>query len=356
MSTEKPRRLGRGLEALLATSAQPIAHTGATHGSPGIGAQSAAPAVEPADYVQRIPVAQIRPNPYQPRREFRPEDLSELEASLRASGLLQPITVRKLSADAYELIIGERRLRAATQIGWTDIPAVVKDSRDVGERTLLTLALVENLQRADLNPLEEAQGYKRLTDEFGLTQQQVADAVGKDRSTIANLLRVLSLPAAVRQMLSEGLITLGHARALLALLDDRRVLDFANEVVAKQLSVREVERRVREANEPARTGKGERVRSRSLSLPEPSNQASPELRRIEDQLRRHLQTDVHLALTGKEKGVLRIGFYSSDDLERLLDLILGGKRSDFDDSANSATSTQTAGRADLANLDEIIFP
>jgi len=361
MSTEKPRRLGRGLEALLATAAQPLAHTGTpiapgTHAGVGIGSTptSGVPpeAIDAADYVRRVPIAQIRPNPYQPRREFRPEELAELEASIRASGLLQPITLRKIGADSYELIMGERRLRAATQIGWTEIPAVVKDARDVDDRALLTLALVENLQRSDLNPLEEAQGYKRLTDEFGLTQQQVADAVGKDRSTIANFLRVLSLPGPVRQMLSEGLITLGHARALLALLDDRRMLELANEVVANQLSVREVERRVRRANEPTRAGEPEQTRTpRGPSLPEPSNQAAPELRRIEDQLRRHLQTDVHLALTGKEKGVLRIGFYSSEDLERLLELILGGKRNDFDDAARALPT-----RSDLADLDEIIFP
>lgn len=348
MSTEKARRLGRGLEALLTATAQPTAHAGAAH-SGSVGAAMAVAGAEPVDYIQRIPVAQIRPNAYQPRREFRLEDLSELEASLRTSGLLQPITVRKLGSDSYELIIGERRLRAATKIGWTDIPAVVREGKEVDERTLLTLALVENLQRADLNPLEEAQGYKRLTDEFGLTQQQVADAVGKDRSTVANFLRVLSLPAPVRQMLSEGLLTLGHARALLALLDDRRMLEFANEVVAKQFSVREVERRVREANEPTKAPDAEQARGRAPLLPKPSNQGSPELRRIEDQLRRHLQTDVHLVLTGKEKGLLRIGFYSSDDLERVLDLLLGSKRSDLDDTARST-------RSDLGDLDEIIFP
>jgi ParB family chromosome partitioning protein len=334
---------------LLATTAQPIAHPGTALSEGVAGASAGAVGADPADYIQRIPVAQIRPNPYQPRREFRPEDLSELETSLKSSGLLQPITVRKIGPDAYELIMGERRLRAAARIGWIDIPAVVKDSREIDDRMLLTLALVENLQRADLNPLEEAQGYKRLTDDFGFTQQQVADAVGKDRSTVANFLRVLSLPAPVRQMLSEGLLTLGHARALLALLDDRRMLELANEVVAKQLSVREVERRVREANEPTRAPATGQTHRRALSLPEPSNQASPELRRIEDQLRRRLQTDVHLALTGKEKGVLRIGFYSSDDLERVLDLILGAKRSDFDDTPRSSKS-------DPGDLDEIIFP
>jgi ParB family transcriptional regulator, chromosome partitioning protein len=344
MSTEKPRRLGRGLEALLTTATQPATH-GVAAGSVSGGSTTSA---ELGDYIQRIPVAQIRPNPYQPRRDFQPDELAELEASLRTSGLLQPITVRKVDGDQYELVMGERRLRAASQIGWTDIPAVVRDRKEVDDRTLLTLALVENLQRADLNALEEAQGYKRLTDEFGLTQQQVADAVGKDRSTIANFLRVLSLPAAVRQMLSDGLLTLGHARALLALVDDRRMQELANEVVAKQLSVREVERRVREANEPARTASDvEQTRSTpALIPPGPSRQTSPELRRLEDQLRRHLQTDVHLALTGKDKGVLRIGFYSADDLERVLDLILGVNRSEFDDTARPARN----------DLDEIIFP
>ena len=349
MSTEKPRRLGRGLEALLATAASPVSHAATSHGST-LTHGSPAYTGDPGDLVQRIPVARIRPNPFQPRREFRTDELAELQASLRSTGLLQPITVRKIGADAYELIMGERRLRAASQIGWTEIPAVVKDSKDVDERALLTLALVENLQRADLNPVDEAQGYKRLTDEFGLTQQQVADAVGKDRSTVANFLRVLSLPASARQMLSDGLITLGHARALLALADDRRITELANEVVANQLSVREVERRVREANEPTTTPEvGQHQTSRVPALPEPSNQASPELRRIEDQLRRHLQTDVHLALTGKEKGVLRIGFYSSEDLERVLELILGQPRSDFDE-------TTQRNRSDFGDLDEIIFP
>ena len=136
MSTEKPRRLGRGLEALLATAAPPMPHAG-TAPSTGLSSGTHPPSIDPSDYVQRIPVAQIRPNPYQPRREFRAEELSELEASLRASGLLQPITVRKVGSDSYELIMGERRLRAASQIGWSEIPAVVKDSRDIDERALL---------------------------------------------------------------------------------------------------------------------------------------------------------------------------------------------------------------------------
>jgi ParB family chromosome partitioning protein len=293
MPPEKPRRLGRGLEALLAVSA-PAADAGDT------------------STLKRLPVAQIRPNPYQPRKEFRPEELADLEASLKASGLLQPITVRPSpKGRGYELIAGERRLRSATRLGWTEIPAVIKE---IDDRTLLTLALVENLQRADLNPLEEAEGYQRLIDEFELTQQQVADVIGKDRTTVANMLRVLNLPASVRRMLQESQITLGHARALLAVQDEHAMVDLAREVVARGLNVREVERRAREG-EGTQKGRAERTERKAAP--------SPEARRIEDQLRRHLQTDVHLSLTAGERGEIRIQFYNNDDLERVLDLVLG---------------------------------
>jgi ParB family chromosome partitioning protein len=192
--------------------------------------------------------------------------------------------------------------------------------RDLDDRTLLTLALVENLQRSDLNPLEEADGYQRLIDDFGLTQQQVADAVGKDRSTIANMLRVLHLPAPVRRMLQDGQLTLGHARALLALGDERAILDVAREVGARGLSVREVEQRARE------TSKGPGSSQRSGA---PTDARSPEARRIEDQLRRRLQADVAIVMSGKDKGTIRIPFYSADDLERLLDLVIGPAREPY---------------------------
>jgi ParB family transcriptional regulator, chromosome partitioning protein len=303
---EKPRRLGRGLEALI-SSAGPGSSAGAD--------------------VQRIAVDRIRPNPYQPRKEFRPEELSELESSLRSSGLLQPISVRK-AADGYELIAGERRLRAATNIGWREIPALV---RDVDDRTLLTLALVENLQRADLNPVEEAEGYQRLIKDFDFTQQQVADAVGKDRTTITNLLRLLTLPVAVRGLVASGLMTAGHARALLPLDSERQVVELANETVAHQLSVREVERRVRAIvqGEPLPRPSGNPTATRP-ERGEPAAEASPQLRLIEDRLRRHLQTDVSIAASGAERGAIRISFYSADDLDRVLDLILGATRTDFD--------------------------
>jgi ParB family chromosome partitioning protein len=202
--------------------------------------------------------------------------------------------------------------------------------RDFDDRAMLTLALVENLQRADLNPLEEADGYQRLIDEFGLTQQQVADAVGKDRTTVTNLLRVLTLPATIRQMVERGHLTTGHARALLVVKDERRQLDLANEVVARQLSVRQAEARARDlaagdgvsSARPSSAGKG--------GAPTTATSADPAVRRIEEQLRKHLQTDVHVQPLGNERGVVRISFYSADDLERVLDLVLGRTRTDFD--------------------------
>jgi len=192
---------------------------------------------------------------------------------------------------------------------------------------MLTLALVENLQRADLNPLEEAEGYQRLIDEFGLTQQQVADAVGKDRTTITNLLRVLTLPAAIRQLIEKQQISAGHARALLPIRDERRQLELANEIIARQLSVREVEARAREL--AGNTPNTPRTPSATSTKPG-TTEKHPDVRRVEEQLRKHLQTDVHIQTSGVDRGVIRISFYSVDDLDRTLDLILGPSRSDFD--------------------------
>ena len=209
-------------------------------------------------------------------------------------------------------------MRAATRLGWTDIPAV---TRDVDDRTLLTLALVENLQRADLNSIEEAAGYQRLIAEFGATQQEVADLVGKDRSTVANSLRLLQLPEQIRVMLEDGRLTAGHGRALLAMPDEQEMLVLAREAVAAGLSVREIERRVRETPGHAASSRSGTAEPKVQSPP-----GSPTLRRLEDQLRSRLQTDVQITLTAKDRGTLRLAFYSADDLERLLDLILGPSR------------------------------
>lgn len=306
MTADKPRRLGRGLEALIA------------------GANTATTSSAPPSELQRIPLSRIRPNPFQPRREFAAAELAELEASLKSSGLLQPISVRR-NGDAYELIAGERRFRAATNLGWTEITAIV---REFDDRTMLVLALVENLQRANLNPLEEARGYRRLLDDFQLTQQQVADAVGKDRTTVTNLLRVLTLPVAVQTMVEDGRLSTGHARALLALGPEAAPADVAAIAIERRFSVRELEQYVRDLAPAAATPRSRRSSATNQTL-EPTRSADPSIRRIEDDLRRYLQTDVRLNISADGKGKLEISVYSADDLDRVLELVLREQRADF---------------------------
>jgi len=312
MSADTPRRLGRGLEALISTARAERDQRTLDQ-----------PAPTGASDVRTVRIADVTPNRFQPRRVFNDAELSELESSLRASGLLQPITVRARPGGAWELVAGERRLRAAARLGWTEIPALV---RDFDDRAMLTLALVENLQRADLNALEEAEGYQRLLSEFELTQQQVADAVGKDRTTITNLLRVLSLPPGVREMVEQKRISAGHARALLAVKDARKQQDLANEIVAKHLSVRDVEARARSMSGESRSTPLKRHASGGGT----AENTDPGARRIEEQLRKRLQTDVSVQGSAKGGGVVRINFYSHDDLERVLEIVLGTSRSDFD--------------------------
>src|SRR5215203_6313016 len=287
MSADTPRRLGRGLEALISTAKQQR-DTGSNP------VQSDTPT---GSDLLKVRVADISANSFQPRRTFTEPELAELESSIKASGLLQPIIVRSRGDGKWELVAGERRLRAVSRLGWTEIPAVV---RDFDDRAMLTLALVENLQRSDLNPLEEAEGYQRLIDEFGLTQQQVADAVGKDRTSITNLLRVLTLQPAVKQLVERGHISAGHARALLPIKDERRQLELANEIVARQLSVREVEARARTLTaEPALATPAAPLRA----APSSSASVDPATKRIEEQFRKHLQTDVHVQTLGNDRGV-----------------------------------------------------
>ncbi len=289
------RRLGRGLEALLGPTREEAQREGS---------------------LVELAIADIRPNPYQPRRDVDPAALDELTASIRKAGLLQPVVVRQAPVGSggagnggFELIAGERRLRACQALGWEKIPAV---KREVDDRTVLTLALVENLQRDDLSPVDEARGYERLIAEFSLTQQDVADAVGRDRSTVANALRLLKLPAAVLALLHDGGLSVGHARALLALDDARLATSLAKEAVDAGLSVRDVEDRVRGGRAPVRRPRLKKGQGQG-----------PEVRRIEDALRRRLGTDVRVTLRAKGKGQLHVNFYSNDDLARLLELMLG---------------------------------
>lgn len=316
MSADTPRRLGRGLEALISTAKQ----------QRDTGSNQIQPETPRDSDLRQLPVADIAPNRFQPRRAFSEPELAELEASIRANGLLQPIVVRALGNEKWELVAGERRLRAITRLGWTNVPVVV---RDFDDRAMLTLALVENLQRADLNPLEEAEGFQRLIDEFGLTQQQVADAVGKDRTSITNLLRILTLQPAVKQLVAQGAISAGHARALLPVKDEVRQLELAREIVAAQLSVREAEARAR-ATATDSAAPVQPTATTTTVAPAESPYADPATKRIEELLRKHLQTDVRIQTLGNDRGVVRISFYSPDDLERLLDLVIGPTRSDFD--------------------------
>jgi ParB family transcriptional regulator, chromosome partitioning protein len=283
------RRLGRGLEALLGPTLEEAERDGS---------------------LVELAVGDIRPNPFQPRRDVDPAALEELQASIRQAGLLQPVVVRALPDGAgYELIAGERRLRACQALGWARIPAV---KRAVDDRTVLTLALVENLQRDDLSPVDEARGYERLIAEFGLGQQDVAAAVGRDRSTVANALRLLKLPAAVLGLLHEGALSVGHARALLALDDPQAAATLAREAVRQGFSVRDVEDRVRGGRAPLRRPRLKHGVGRA-----------PEVRRVEDALRRRLGTDVRVTLRAKGKGQIHVAFYSNEDLARVLELMLG---------------------------------
>jgi ParB family chromosome partitioning protein len=299
MPTEGPRRLGRGLEALLSSHASAVS-----------------PTAEDRSAMRNITIARIRPNPFQPRRTFDTQELAELEASLRANGLLNPVTVRPAKAGGgYELIAGERRVRAAARIGWTEIPAVVKE---IDDRSLLTLALVENLQRADLNPMEEAEGYRQLMRDFELTQSQLAEAVGKERSTVANMLRLLQLPASVQQMVHQRQLSLGHARALLTLENESEIVALAREIVAQGLSVRAVEERARDGA-PAK-----KRRAKKGEVQTGSHEVA--VRAAEEEVRRYLQTDVRVVQREEGKGRIEIDFYSTEDLDRLLDLIMGARR------------------------------
>jgi ParB family transcriptional regulator, chromosome partitioning protein len=282
------RRLGRGLEALL-----------------GVGPVEDA---EREGALRDLPVDAMEPNRFQPRRAMDPAALAELRTSIASSGLLQPVVVRQIGS-GYELVAGERRWRAVRELGWKKIPAVV---RDVDDRTLLTLALVENLQRAALSSIDEAEGYERLAQEFHLSHAAIAAAVGRDRSTVANAVRLLKLPKSVQQLVSADALSAGHARALLSLSDGRQIERLARECVAQGWSVREIERRAR--GTPVRGRAGGRTARRSVP---------PEAARIEAALRKRLGTDVTVVLAGKGKGHLQVRFYSEEDLGRLLELILG---------------------------------
>jgi ParB family chromosome partitioning protein len=254
-----------------------------------------------------VPLDRLEPNPYQPRTHLRPEALASLAASIRQSGMVQPILVRP-AGERYQIIAGERRWRAARQAGLLAVPVAV---RDVPDEELLELALVENIQREELSALEEAHAYQRLQEEFALTQEQVARKVGRERSTVANTLRLLKLPRELRELLESARLDAGHARALLALERSEDQLALGREAARRGLSVREVERRVALLRAPRRGGAARR---------------DPNTRAAEERLRAALGTRVQIARRGGG-GTLRIAFASEAELNRLFDLLLRAGRS-----------------------------
>lgn len=285
MAAAKKRGLGRGLDALLG------------------GAGDAAPSMlEQEGELRMLPIQQIRPGKYQPRRHWNDEALDELAASIKAQGLIQPVVVRALGKNSYELIAGERRWRAAQRAQLSELPALVKQ---VPEASVPAMALIENIQREDLSPLEEADALKRLIDDFDLTHQQAADAVGRSRAAVSNLLRLTELPSSIKQLLDEGKLEMGHARCLLTL-PEHEAERLALEASRKQWSVRELEEAARRA-QSLPPGKARRAPARD-----------PNIADLERQLAERFATRVELAQGRGGRGKLVIHYHSNDELEGIL--------------------------------------
>ncbi|MEX0994312.1 MAG: ParB/RepB/Spo0J family partition protein [Balneolaceae bacterium] len=262
---------------------------------------------EKVNVVLHIPVDHIRPNPHQPRKEFKEESLEELASSIRQHGLIQPITVRYLGEKRFELISGERRLRASKLAGKSEIPSYI---REVNDEQVLAFALIENIQREELNPLEVAMGYHRLMEELDYTQNEVADKVGKNRTTVTNMLRLLNLPDFIQAALRDEQITTGHARSLINLKREEAQKKLLKKIISENLSVREVEGNVRSMEK-----KNDQQRKKKRK----STVEDPFLNEISERLRKTFSTKVDIKSRDKG-GEIRILFYSDDDLERILQL------------------------------------
>jgi len=279
--------LGKGLEALIPGAASQENDT-----SEGVSAK----------IIHDIPIEKLKPNPFQPRRAFDPTRLAELVESIKESGLIQPLVVRK-SGDGYEVIVGERRLKAIEKLGWETAPAVIIESPS--NETVMEMALIENIQREDLNPIEEANAYHRLITECNISQADVATRVGKNRSSVANSIRLLSLPDRVKELIVEGKLSAGHARALLAIDNDAEKISLAEKFASDGLSVRELERLV--------------YTEKPLQKTKKSVLRSPQIESIEESLKRKFATKV--SINQKRKGGrIIIEYYSDDELNRLLEL------------------------------------
>lgn len=280
MSAQKRAGLGRGLEALLPST-------------------SSSPSTEDS---MMISIEKIQSNPHQPRREFKPEDLQDLSDSIREHGIIQPLVVAKKDADSYVLIAGERRLRAAQLAGLSMVPGIIRQATD---REMLELALIENIQRANLSPLETAEAYKSLEENFHLTHEEIAQRVGKNRASVTNTLRLLKLPEIVREALSNNTISEGHARALLALPTEQAQSAVLQTIITQSLNVRQTEEIVR---------KFSGMKTESKPAPKP---IEPEIKSIENQLMQSFGTRVSVH-PGKNGGTIHIRYYSDEDLNDLV--------------------------------------
>lgn len=277
--------LGKGLGALLGDFSDEIA--------------------EKSPY-QLLPIYKVEPNPDQPRRDFDEEELQALSESIAVHGIIQPLTVREMANGYYQIIAGERRWRAARLANLAEVPAIVMEADD---RKVTELALIENLQRQDLNPIEEALGYQKLVDDFGITKEEASQRVGKSRSAVSNAMRLLSLPTPIIDMLREGKLTAGHARAILTVANEKKQLEAAQKISALGLSVRQAELLCR--NMSKETPKKE----------EPVTLAVDYVAECEKSLSKHLGRGVKI-VNGKKKGKFELEFYGQDDLQALLDALM----------------------------------
>ena len=282
--SKQPKGLGRGRGALLGDYAEPAA----------------------AAQTHTLPIHNVEPNPLQPRKVFDEEELLALSESIREHGIIQPLAVRPAGNDYYQIIAGERRWRAARMAGLSEVPVLILE---VDDRTVMEMALIENLQRQDLNPIEEANGYKTLMEEYGLTQEETASRVGKSRPAVTNALRLLSLPQALQDQLSEGLLSPGHARAILSLKSESLQLAAAQKVQALHLSVRQTETLCKHMEKEALEEEPEQISFTVDYIAE-----------CEKDLTRHLGRKVKI-VNGKRKGRFELEFYGQEDLQNLLDLL-----------------------------------
>jgi len=286
----KNKGLGRGLRALIPTVPE--------------GARE-------VDEIVELPLEKIEPGPFQARQDFDDESISELAASIKTHGVMQPVVVRPIGEDRYQLIVGERRWRACRQAGLQNIPAVIRRVDDLASSEMM---LIENIQRKDLSPLEEAQAYKRLIEEFGLTQDEISRRVGKSRPFIANTLRLLQLPPEVQALLAKGFLSAGHGKVLLGLSSTAQQSKLAEEIVRRGLSVRDTETAAQRLQGAKKASKGARQQKNA--------QQDLELADLEDRLRKLLGTKVRIR-TGRRGGRIEIEFYTQDDLARLLEWFMG---------------------------------